>query len=39
MRVCQFRHIRDCKNYLNAKRGKSQAFFPAIFRIFSKKSA
>ena len=37
MRVCQFRHIRDCKSYITAKSGKSQAFFFEIFHIFFEK--
>ena len=32
MRVCQFRHIRDCEIYINALVRKSQAFFEKYFK-------
>ena len=32
MRVCQFRHIRDCKSYNNVFDWKSQAFFQKFLK-------
>ena len=31
MRVCQFRHIRDCKSYYTKKKKLCQYFFENIF--------